>query len=64
MEEPIKTDVEQANNFAIAQMNIGQLSCNALTVNHYFQLGGFLVRYDRLKDLKDDTIVMTLEKMP
>ena len=63
MEETIKYDVDQADKYAIAQMNVGQLTCNALTVNHYFQLGSFLVRYDKLRDLKEDTIVMTLEKM-
>ncbi len=64
MEETIKYDVDQADKYAIAQMNVGQLICNALTVNHYFQLGSFLVHYDKLRDLKEDTIVMTLEKMP
>lgn len=62
MEETIKYDVDQADKYAIAQMNVGQFTCNALTVNHYFKLGSFLVRYDRLKDLKEDTIIMTLER--
>ena len=62
MDDNVRYDVDQADKYAIAQMNVGQLTCNALTVNHYFQLGSFLVRYDKLKDLKEDTIIMTLER--
>lgn len=56
-----KYGIEQSDKCAIAQMEVGQLMCNGLTINHYFQIGNFVARYDRLKDLKDDTIVLTLE---
>lgn len=61
LKELIRFGKQQSDNCAIAQMTVGQITCNSLTVNHYFQLGSFVARYDVLKDLKDDTIILTLE---
>ena len=54
---------EQANAQAIAQLSIGQLVCNSLTVNHYFQIGNYVVSCDLLKNVKGDQTVFVLEAM-
>ena len=61
LKELIRFGKQQSDNAAIAQLTVGQLTCNSLTVNHYFQIGSFVARYDALKDIKEDTIVLTLE---
>ena len=52
---------EQSDKMALAQLTVGQIVCNSLTVNHYFQIGGFVATYDKVSDLKPGSVVMTLE---
>lgn len=59
----IKYGKEQSDKMAIAQLTVGQIVCNSLTVNHYLQIGGFVANYDKVSDLKPDSVVLTLEEM-
>lgn len=47
-----------------AQLDVGQLECNSLQVKHNIEIGSFTATYKQVKDLKDDDVVLVLEKMP
>jgi len=44
------------------RIKTGVLECNYLKVKHCFELGAFTVTYKKASELKDDDIVIVLEK--